>query len=200
MTRNRVALVLGAVAVLTVLATAALAVSTYVGDDSSPVAEPLVVTDPVSGASFEVPGEGWEVRGPRSRIYYADDDGGRPAAVVSGAAVYRDGYCDEEPGDSNRGFAGFTDQPFEAWVASLTDDDGSWTTGDDREEIELADGTAATLRWTGFFGGEGKCPASGIEVAMVRAGEVRVVLVADSQGQGTLSHDEIVQILRSLRR
>jgi hypothetical protein len=200
MTRSRVAVLLAVVAVLAVMVTGMVALAAYQRDDPTPVPDPLVVTHPVSGASFEVPGEDWEIRGPRSRIYYADADGGRPSAVVSGAAVYRDGYCDEEPGDSNRGFAGFTDQPFEAWVASLADDGGSWTTGDGREEIELADGTAATLRWTGLFGGEGKCPATGIEVAMVRAGAVRVVLVADSQGEGTLSHDEIVTILRSLRR
>lgn len=199
MTRVRLAVVLGVVAVLAVVATAVVALTTCAGDDDpSPVAEPLVVTDPVSGASFEVPGEDWEARGPRSRIYYADDRG-RPAAVVSGAAVYRDGYCDEQPGDSNRGFAGFTDQPFGAWVTSLTDDDGAWSTGDAREEIVLADGTPATYRWTGLFGGSGKCAASAIEVAMVQAGDVRVVLVADDQEEGTLSHEEIRRILLTLR-
>ncbi|MFC6344583.1 hypothetical protein ACFP8W_21555, partial [Nocardioides hankookensis] len=88
MTRSRVAVVLAVVAVVAVLVTAAVAVATYVRDDDPEAA--LVVTDPRSGASFEVPGESWEVRGPRSRIYYADD-GGRPTAEVSGAAVFRDG-------------------------------------------------------------------------------------------------------------
>src|ERR1700712_2177045 len=111
MTRTRLAFVLGAVAVLAVLATAAVALTTYVGDDS---ADPLVVRDPATGARFEVPAEGWEVRGQRSRIYYADD-AGRPTAVVTGPAVFRDGYCEADPGDSNRGFAGFTRQSFGSW-------------------------------------------------------------------------------------
>jgi hypothetical protein len=199
MTRVRLAVALGAVAVLAIVATAAVAVSTYVGDDSSPVAEPLVVRDPVSGASFEVPGEDWAVRGPRSRIYY-EDDRGRPTAVVAGAAVYRDGYCDEQPGDSNRGFAGFTDQPFGAWMKSLTDGGGTWTTGESRQEVVLADGTTGTLRWTALFGGDGACTPAGIELAMVAAAGVRVVLVADSGEKDTLSHEQIVEILSSLRR
>lgn len=204
MTRVRLAVVLGVVAVLAVLATGALAVATYVGDDDpSPAAErlaaeTLVVADPVSGASFEVPGEDWTVRGPRSRIYY-EDEGGRPSAVVTGPAVYRDGYCAERPGDSNRGFAGFTDQPFRTWVESLSDDDGVWSTGDVREQIVLADGTDATFRWTGLFGGEGQCAAIAIEVAMVQAEDVRVVLVADTDDEGTLSHDEVRRILLTLR-
>ena len=199
MTRVRLAVALGIVAVLAMVATAAVALATYVGDDDAPpVAEPLVVTDPSSGARFQVPGEDWEVRGPRSRIYYADD-GGRPTAAVTGAAVYRDGYCDEQPGDSNRGFAGFTDQPYDAWVASLTGDGGAWSTGDGREEIVLADGTPATFRWTGLLGRGGRCAATAIEVAMVQAGDVRAVLVADSQDEGTLSHEEIRRILLTLR-
>jgi hypothetical protein len=203
MTRNRFALVLGAVAVLAMLATVALAVATYVGDDDPPpVAEPLVgplvVRDPASGASFEVPGEDWEVRGPRSRIYY-EDDRGRPTAAVAGAAVYRDGYCDEQPGDSNRGFAGFTDQPFDTWLESLTDGGGTWSTGKSREEVVLADGTTGTLRWIALLGGEGACTPAGIEAAMVQAGDVRVVLVADSDEAGTLSHDDVRRILLTLR-
>jgi len=198
MNRNRVALALAVVAVLAVAGTAVLAVRTRGGEHPATTAEPLVVTDPGSGASFEVPGKSWELRGPRSRIYY-EDEAGRPSAVVTGPAVYRDGYCAEQPGDSNRGFAGFTDQPFEAWVASLSDDDGAWSTGDVREETVLADGTAATYRWTGLLGGGGTCAATGIEVAMVQAGDVRAVLVADSGDEGTLSHDEVRRILLTLR-
>jgi hypothetical protein len=200
MTRSRVALVLGAVAVLAVVATAALAVATYVGDDSDGEVSgpPLLVTDPASGASFELPGKDWEVRGPRSRIFY-EDDSGRPSAVVTGPAVYRDGYCAERPGDSNRGFAGFTDQPFDAWVESLAGDARARSTGDPRERVVLDDGTSATLWWTSLTGGSGECAAAGIEVAMVRAGDVRAVLVADSGDEGTLSHDEVRRILPTLR-
>jgi hypothetical protein len=198
MTRVRLAVVLGVVAVLAVVATGALAVATYVGDDGAPTAEPLVVTDPETGATLEVPADGWEVRGPRSRIYYADDRG-RPDAVVTGPAVYRDGYCAERPGDSNRGFAGFTHQSFDTWFHALTDGAGAWTTGEQREQVVLADGTSATLRWTSLVGGSGECAATGIEVAMVRAGEVRAVLVADSGDEGTLPHDEVRRILLTLR-
>ena len=198
MTRARVALVLGVVAALAVVVTAGVAVATYLRDDDPAVAGPLVVIDPTSGARFEVPGTGWEVRGARSRIFY-EDARGRPTAVVTGPAVYRDGYCADEPGDSNRGFAGFTDQSFDAWVEGLTGGRGTWTTGNARQEVVLADGTTGALQWTGLLGGEGRCAAEGVEVAMVRAGDVRAVLVADTGEPGTLSHDEIVEILTSLR-
>jgi len=199
MTRTPVALALGAAAVLAVLVTAALTVTTYVGaEDDAPAPEALVVADPGTGARLEVPGETWEVRGQRSRIYY-EDDRGRPIAVVTGPAVFRDGYCAEQPGDSNRGFAGFTEQTFAAWLEGLTAGRGAWTTGESREEVELADGTRATLRWAGLMGDEGTCAATGIEVAMVQAGDVRVVLVADSGDEDTLTHDGVRRILLTLR-
>jgi hypothetical protein len=122
--RRRLALVLAAAAGVAVLATGALAAATYVGDDP-PADEPLVVRDPASGAAFEVPAAGWEVRGARSRIYYADRQG-RPSVAVPGPAVFRDGYCAEQPGDSNRGFAGFTRQPFEDWVDAVGGGGGGW--------------------------------------------------------------------------
>jgi hypothetical protein len=193
MTRARLAIALGVLAALAVAATAALAVATYVGDDERATAV-LVVTDPGTGARFEVPGESWEVRGPRSRIFYADDRG-RPTAVVSGAAVYRDGYCAEQPGDSNRGFAGFTEQGFGAWRASLGEQAGV----EHRDAVVLADGAPATLRWVRFGGGSGPCAATGVELAMVTSTDVSVVLVADAGEPGTLSHDEIVRILTGLR-
>ncbi|WP_028644858.1 hypothetical protein [Nocardioides sp. URHA0020] len=197
MTRVRVALLMGTVAVLAVLATAALAVTTYVADDrapAAPAARPLVVRDPATGARFEVPGRLWEVRGERSRIYLADDSG-RPTAVVTGPAVYRDGYCEEQPGDSNRGFAGFTDGSFDAWRASLG---GSGEAH--RGRIDLADGSAASLRWVLAPGGTGPCAAARVELAMVSAGDVRVVLVADAGEGDTLAHADIVRVLSSLRR
>jgi hypothetical protein len=140
----------------------------------------------------------WEVRGPRSRIFY-EDRGGHPVAEVRGPAVYDDGYCAAQPGDSNRGFAGFTEQSYDVWLDALSGGRGAWTTGDQRDDVVLDDGTPATLRWTGLMGGEGECAATGIEVAMVRAGDVRAVLVADSGDEGTLSHEEIVEILLTLR-
>jgi hypothetical protein len=200
MTRARAALLLAVLAAAAVVATAALAVARHLGRDPAGPdrAAVQVVTDPATGATLEVPGDLWEVRGPRSRIYYTDD-AGRPSAVVSGPAVFRDGYCAERPGDSNRGFAGFTQQSFDDWLDGLTDGRGAWTTGDSREQTVLADGTPATLHWTGLMGAEGACAATAIELAMVRAGGVRAVLVADSGDEGTLSHDEIVAILRTLR-
>jgi hypothetical protein len=193
--RRGLALLLAVAAGVAVLATGALAVATYVGDGPR-AAEPLVVRDPASGAAFEVPGAGWEVRGARSRIFYADEQG-RPAVMVPGPAVYRDGYCAAQPGDSNRGFAGFTRQSFRDWVAAVGGD-GGWSTGPDRERVRLADGTPATLQWVGLLGEEGPCPATGIEVAMVSAGQVRVVVVADSVDDGTLTHDEVREILLGL--
>lgn len=199
MTRRRLALVLAVVAVVAVLATAALAAVTYLPDGEGPGAAPLVVTDPESGASFRVPAPDWEVRGARSRIYYADERG-RPVAVVRGPAVYRDGYCAARPGDSNRGFAGFTRHSFGAWLGALGGGSGAWTTRDRPERVVLADGSPGTLRWRGLLGGAGECAAPGIEVAMLRAGDVRVVLVADSGAEGTLAHADVRRILLTLRR
>src|SRR4051812_7738578 len=82
--------------------------------------------------------EGWEVRSPRSRIFY-EDERGRTTAVVTGAAVYRDGYCAAQPGDSNRGFVGFTEQPFDAWVAAVRGGRPAMSTGTTRERVRLAD-------------------------------------------------------------
>src|SRR4051794_12955624 len=98
MTRTRVAVVLGVVAVLCVLGTAAVALSSYVGAGPGPASNvdhpvaALTVRDPVTGASFEVPADGWRVEDPEVRIYYSDEQN-RPVAVVRGPAVYRAGYC-----------------------------------------------------------------------------------------------------------
>ncbi|GAA4710488.1 hypothetical protein [Nocardioides conyzicola] len=191
MARARIAVALAVVAVLAVLATAALAVTTYVGGDDP---DALAVTDPGTGARFEVPGKDWAVRGARSRIYY-EDDAGKPVAVVTGPAVYRDGSCAEQPGDSNRGFAGFTQDAFDAWRAGLGGGPGE----ERRDPVELADGREGTVRWVRLPGGSGPCAAAGIELAMLSSGGVRVVVVADAGEAGTLAHGEIVRILRSLR-
>jgi hypothetical protein len=193
MTRARVAVLLAAVATAAVVATGALGVATHLRADEEGAA-PLVVTDPTTGAWFEVPSESWEVRAAASRIFYADDQG-RTTAVVTGPAVFRDGYCAQQPGDSNRGFAGFTDQRFESWRDGL--DGGS--TQEHRAPVELADGTRATLRWLRLPGGSAPCAADQVELAMVSAGALRVVLVADAGEPDALDHDEIVEILSSLR-
>ena len=158
-----------------------------------------MVADPVTGARLRGARRAW--RGPR-----ADGAGSTTRTTAGGRspssrgpAVFRDGYCAEQPGDSNRGFAGFTEQTFEAWLEGLTAGRGAWTTGEAREEVELADGTRATLRWAGLMGDEGTCAATGIEVAMVQAGDVRVVLVADSGDEDTLTHDDVRRILLTLR-
>ena len=88
MTRSRVALVLAAVAVIAVLATAAVAVATYLRADDA-VARPLVVTDVRTGARFEVPRGG--LGGPRAAQPGSTDADARarPTAVVTGPAVFR---------------------------------------------------------------------------------------------------------------
>lgn len=183
MTRTRVAAALAAVAVLAVIGTAAVAVSTYGGGDDPgpPTAETLVVHDPDSAASFEVPADGWTVRGSRTRIYY-DDASGDPVAVVRGPAVFQDGYCAARPRGSNRAFAGFTHQPFEVWVEAIG-----------AQVDESASGTVrrATVRPTST----GPCVAREVDLAMVQAGGVRLVLVSDA---GALSASQVDAVLGSL--
>jgi len=205
MTRQRVAIVLGVVAVLAVLATTGVAVATYVGRYSSrapdvvDVAGTLTVRDPATGASFEVPAIRWTVEDRSVRIYYTDERD-RPMALVRGPAVYRAGYCADRPKASNRAFAGFTRQSFDTWVEALDGDGGQWSTGVDRERIELADGTAARLSRVGLFvRGEGPCSADGVEVAMVETGDARVVLVRDTGEEDTLPGGELEAVLSSLR-
>ena len=114
MTRARVAVALAVLASLAVVATVVVAVVTRAGGDGgTPGPTPgqtsgpatgsaptgTTVTDRRSGARFTVSAEGWSVRGPRTRIYYADDHG-RPVAAVRGPAVFRPGYCAAHP----RGF------------------------------------------------------------------------------------------------
>lgn len=209
MTRVRLAAGLAVVATLAVLATAVVAITTYAGRDGAPdpgtirPVDPVVVHDPATGASFEVPGaSGWRVRGRGVRIYYADPDG-RAAAVVRGPAVFRPGYCPARPEGSNRGFAGFTRQGFHAWADALarsTGSGGHWTTGVDRTDVVLPDGTAARMTTSDVFrGGGGACAAPGVAIGMVSAGGVRVVLVRDTTATGTLSDEEAAAVLTSLR-
>jgi hypothetical protein len=194
MTRVRVAVALGVVAVLAVAATTALAVATYLRDDDGAAAAPLRLTDAATGASLRLAAGDWSVREPDERISYG-------GAHVDGPAVLDEGYCRARPEDSFRALAGFTDQGFEAWVAGVSGEPPSGSTGTTgtTEDVVLADGTPATYRWIGLPGGTGPCAASGIEVAMVRAGDLRAVVVADSGGTGTLGHDRIRRVLTSLR-
>ncbi len=193
MSRSRVATVLGVVATLAVLATAAVAISTEREPDAAEQVGVLTVHDPATGASFEVPADGWQVDDPEVRIYYTDERD-RPVAVVHGPAVYRAGYCAEQPKDSNRGFAGFTRQSFDAWVGALGTADS-----ESEERVTLADGTVALVRSARVQpAATGPCAAPEVYVAMVRSGDVQVVLVADAGAPGTLADDEVAAILTSL--
>lgn len=204
MTRLRIAQALAVVAALAVVGTAGVAVAEWAGDDEAPqraaeMPAPLVVSDPRTGATFEVPGADWRVEDPQVRIYYTDGSG-RPVAVVRGPAVFRPGYCAAQPKDSNRGFAGFTRQGFEAWVGGITQGRGTWTTGTSHEQVELADGTRGRLSWVGLaLDRGGPCAAPGVEVAMVEAGDVRLVLVRDTAVDDELPHQDVEAILTSLR-
>src|SRR5690242_17517765 len=109
MTRVRVATVLGVVALMCVVGTAAVAMTRPTDDEAATLSVSR------GGASFEVPAEGWQVEDRDVRIYYTDDRD-RPLAVVRGPAVYDAGYCGT---GSNRAFAGFTRQGLDAWVRAL---------------------------------------------------------------------------------
>lgn len=206
MDRQRVATVLGVVAVLAVLGTAAVAIASYVDRDSGrepDTVDPagvLTVRDPATGASFEVPGGRWRVEDRSVRIYYTDDRD-RPVAVTRGPAVYRAGYCAEKPKGSYRAFAGFTRQGFDAWVDGVTGGDPAMSTGTDRQQVELEDGTPASLTRTALFLSEDDdpCTAGAVEVAMVRADDVRVVLVRDDMDDDGLPREDVEEILTSLR-
>jgi hypothetical protein len=206
MDRLRTAQLLAVLATLAVLGTSALAVAHRVDRHGDAVSGPedehpgLVVRDPRTGARFEVPGAGWRVRGRAVRIYYADE-AGRPVAVVRGPAVFRAGYCAGQPNGSNRGFAGFTRQRFQAWVGGITQGRGTWTTGVDHERVELPDGTTGRLSRVGLaLGRGGPCAAPRVEVAMVEAGDVRVVLVRDTTVDDELPDADVERILASLTR
>lgn len=208
MDRERVATALGVVAALAVVATSVVAVLRLSGDEEPRAAtgsgrpEPsarLVVQDPRSSATFEVPAEGWRVEGRHVRIYYTDE-AGDPSAVVRGPAVYDEGYCRARPRGSNRGFAGFTREPFRAWVRGLTRGRGTRTTGVDRRGVTLADGSSGSLTRLGLrLDRSGPCSAGGVEVAMVQAAGVRVVLVRDTGADEALPDEAVERILTSLR-
>lgn len=188
MSRTRVAAVLGVVAVLCVVATAAVAVSTR--DETEPAPAPAALTVSSGGSSFEVPAEDWKVEDPAVRVFYADDEG-RPVAVVRGPAVYRAGYCGK---GSHQGFAGFTDQGFDAWVDALGE---PHSTGAD--EVTLGDGADASLEWARVAQPAGdRCAAAEVYVAMLRADDVRVVLVADAGEPGALDEAAVRSILLSV--
>lgn len=182
MNRERVAVVLGSVALLSVLATAAVAVTRDDAGGPEPEAQPLTVAR--DGASFEVPADGWRVEDPSVRIFYTDERD-RPVAVVRGPAVLDPGYCGT---GSNRAFAGFTGQPIEAWAGALGEP------GDvDRTRVEV-DGREATLqRVTVDVEAGGPCGTPAAEVSMIEADGVRVVLVQDT---GALPDDDLLLSLQ----
>lgn len=200
MTRVRIAQVLAVLAALSVLGTGTVAATRWAGDDDVRPADatqppsPLRVRDPRTGASFEVPAVGWRVEDRQVRIYYTDR-AGHPVAVVRGPAVFRSGYCAARPDGSNRAFAGFTRQDFDTWVDALGRE--LVRTG---SQVRLADGTEAALSWARVDPGpDGPCAAPEVYVAMVRAGAVRAVLVADTRARGTLPERQVEDVLTSLR-
>lgn len=188
MTRARVALVLGVAAALAVVVTAGVAVATYLRDDPA-VTGPLVVTDPTSGARFEVPAAGWRVRDPDERISYGE-------ASSSGPAVLDEGYCRTRPEGSFRAMAGFTKQDFDTWLSGLAGGEELLSSGREQQAVTLSDGTPATLRRISVLGDAGPCSAPGFELAMLRADDVRAVIVRDIDA--TLAHDDVSRILLTL--
>lgn len=206
MTRLRIAQALAVLASLALLGAGGVAATQWAGRDDGPSSRreaeepaPLLVRDPRTGAELEVPGTDWRVEDPAVRIYYSDE-AGRPVAVVRGPAVFRSGYCEADPKDSNRGFVGFTRQPFRAWVGGITQGRSTWSTGVAHERVRLVGGSTARLSWVGLaLDRGGPCAAPGVEVAMIEAGDVRLVLVSDTAVDDELPHDDVEAILTSLR-
>lgn len=205
MTRVRIAQVLAVLAALSVLGTGTVAAIRWAGDDDARPGDatappaPLSIRDPRTGATLEVPGTEWRVADREVRIYYADE-AGRPLAVVRGPALYRPGYCAADPENSNRGFVGFTRQGFDDWVDGVVQGRSTWSTGVSHERVRLADGTRARLSWVGLaLDRGGPCSAPGVEVAMAETRGVRVVLVRDTTVDDELPHDQVEEILASLR-
>jgi hypothetical protein len=205
--RRRLATVLAVLAGLMVLGTTAAAVASYLRrpiatasyDDPS-----VAVRDPHTGASYVVPA-GWTVEDRQVRIWYADP-AGRPAALVRGPAIYREGYCAARPSKSNRGFAGFTRQDFDTWASALARSAGlgRWRADASTVELTLSDGHTAVLRSAVLLDRRGgRCSAPGVAVSMVSTAvdgqPVRLVLVRDTAAEGTLSDREAVRILSTLR-
>lgn len=182
MTRTRLALLLGAAATVAVLATAVLAATTYVRAPET--SGSLVLTDPGSGATLEVPGGRWRVRAPTERISYG-------GARVAGPALYDEGSCAARPEGSFRALAGFTAQPFGTWLRGLAVGRPDPTVRAGRERVGLTGGERAAFRWARLPAGSGPCAAAGVELAMVRAGGVRAVVVADTGADGDLTHADV---------
>ena len=108
----------------------------------------------------------------------------RPVAVVRGPAVLDAGYCGP---DSNRAFAGFTQQPLNAWIGALGTTDGI-----ERETVGSATISRAEVD---VDDPGGPCGTQQVEVAMLEAGAVRVVLVQDA---GALPAGDVRNVLLSL--
>jgi hypothetical protein len=181
-------------AVLAVLVTTAVAVAVMRRDEGPT----LAVVDPSTGASLRVPADEWHVRGELSRIAYtmANDD----RVVAWGPAVFREGYCTGNPG-SFRAFAGFTREEFGDWVDGVTGEGRMHLVEPGSgigEAVDLDDGTAATLTWSVVEPEPGPCPAPRAEIAMVTAGGVNAVVVADTGGPGLLSREDMERILLTL--
>lgn len=239
MTRSdRLAVALAVLAVLAVLGSAALTVSAYTSRDRAaqrraPEADRSGAPAPGNaadrqeiraaggGAVVEVPSAraGWTRQHRNTTLYYLDRRG-RPSVGVTGAAVYRAGYCRGRAA-SNRAFVGFTRSVRDGVVDEVNADLGRrWVRaialGEDlatsgahtplrTQALTLADGTPAvrsTSRIT--TPGRGTCAAPSVELALVSldAGDsvATVVLVRDSRAPGTLPAAAADEILASLHR
>jgi hypothetical protein len=236
-TSERLASALAVLAVLAVTGTAVATAVAYAGrnGDSRPAAAAKapragtrafdhgrLVGSRDGSAVFEVPAraQGW-TRQPRDSVLYYVDRRGRPAVGVEGAAVFRDGYCPQQPDGSNRGFVGFT-RPApgpgvraanralgEAWVEAVSLDEHRRSAGPHTpirtRRVALADGTRA-LRSTSRITvtDHGPCDAPAVELTMLSfetGGAVtHLVMVRDVGARGTLPDEVADQVLATVRR
>ena len=187
MTRARVAVALAVVAALCLVGTAWVAVATYADRDSM-LQVTRVVRDPGTGATFEVPREGWRVRRPDAPVSYG-------AAALAGAALFRPGYCRADPRGSFRAVAGVTEQDLPTWVRAV----GGAASRTTRVATRLAGGTPATLGRASLRLPADRCSAGRVELTMVEAGDVRLLVLADAGGSGTLTRAGAERIARSLQ-
>src|SRR6476661_8374233 len=189
MTRARVAVALAVVAALCLVGTVAVAVVVYHRERVlAPDRITRVVTDPATGATFEVPRRGWRLRHPDAPVSYG-------AATLAGAALFRPGYCRAEPRGSFRAVAGLTEQDFTTWVRAV----GGAASRTSRVATRLAGGGPATLWRTSLRLPADRCSAGRVELTMAEAGGVRLLVLADAGGSGTLARDEAERIARSLQ-
>lgn len=173
-------------------------------------------------AMFEVPARrtGWRVSSADTFIYYADADG-NPVEGVDGAAVFRQDYCPEAEGASNRGFVGFgrvsagvtARQAGEAlskrWVGAIALDPETGRsarhTPIEVTDVSLRDGSPAVRASATIEVGSHKpCDPPRVRFTMlsVDTGDAvaNLVMVRDAGEPGVLAADTAEQILGTLQQ